>query len=664
MRNIFTLSTLSVVLLTSLNVNAQGVYNRLDRKSFNRFAQELNLPLFWRSDINQTNLISPSDVAYLHGLQPVKLLSDYISNGKFTAEFDYVYKTMLKRNQESQPDPDTIQDPEQKRRALVRKDLELTQASLIESDFSKNAAEDKSVVQHIMNLSSLIENIYLKQNGVFKWDAMIPADDSASKTLFYRNHGPFCQNPRTENNPDCNALPSKPKRIVGIYPAALQENKNFCDQLQKEPNAAELTKPFVMVAVEGNQLTAIPYSVAYSEDMKAIANELKATAADVKNPNENAFKNYLLAAAQAFMDNNWYAADESWSKMNATNSKWYLRIGPDEQYWEPCSSKAGFHLSFAQINRDSLIWQEKLNPYKSEMETTLARLAGAPYQARNVNFHLPDFIDIVLNAGDSRHPIGATIGQSLPNSGPVANEGRSRTVVMTNLMFPNEDSRKDYMVRASSLLCKKTMDNIVADPKIFNMTVVLHEAAHNLGPAHEYKVNGKTDRAIFGGPMASMLEELKAETSSHFFTDWLVEKKIIDSKTAQQAHLNGLMWEFGHIAEGMYNAQGDPKTYSQLSAIQFGSLVKSGAVQWFENQMAANNADRGCFEADLTKFSQTMLQLEKDVLHIKAAGDKTQAEALKKEMVDDNGELKQLRNTITERVLRSPSKTLVYSIRQ
>ena len=40
---------------------------------------------------------------------------------------------------------------------------------------------------------------------------------------------------------------------------------------------------------------------------------------------------------------------------------------------------------------------------------------------------------------------------------------------------------------------------------------MLHEAAHNLGPAHEYKVKGKTDDQVFGGPLASTLEELKAQ---------------------------------------------------------------------------------------------------------------------------------------------------------
>ena len=36
--------------------------------------------------------------------------------------------------------------------------------------------------------------------------------------------------------------------------------------------------------------------------------------------------------------------------MNSRNSKWYLRIAPDETYFEPCSEKAAFQMQFGQID--------------------------------------------------------------------------------------------------------------------------------------------------------------------------------------------------------------------------------------------------------------------------------------------------------------------------
>ena len=395
--------------------------------------------------------------------------------------------------------------------------------------------------------------------------------------------------------------------------------------------------------------------------MKAIAKHLIAAANAISSSDEKPFKTYLATAAQAFLDNNWEPADEAWAKMNAQNSKWYLRIGPDEVYFEPCNLKAGFHVSFALINQDSLRWQRKLDPVKTDMEKVIAELAGPPYVAREVSFHLPDFIDIVLNAGDSRSSHGATIGQSLPNWGPVANEGRGRTVAMTNL-YTDSDSQAEMTTQAESLLCPATMAKFDATPEPGVMATVLHEAAHNLGPAHEYKVDGKKAGEIFGGPMASTLEELKAQTASLFLTDWLVERGVIDRALADRAHVRDITWAFGHISRGMYTATKKPKSYSQLAAIQLGFLVEHGAVQWRAELTAANKQDQGCLEIHTEKFAPLTKKLMKISAGIKARGDLAGAKQLKASYVDVDGDKKKLLDTIRERWLRAPKATFVYSI--
>jgi hypothetical protein len=128
------------------------------------------------------------------------------------------------------------------------------------------------------------------------------------------------------------------------------------------------------------------------------------------------------------------------------------------------------------------------------------------------------------------------------------------------------------------------------DPGPQVMSTVLHEAAHNLGPAHEYKVKGKTDDQIFGGPLASTLEELKAQTAAGFYTDWLADKGLIDARPpGPGAHPRpGL--GFGHISRGMYRTGNKPKPYSQLAAIQLGFLEREGAVTWKADEKAANGA--------------------------------------------------------------------------
>ena len=143
-------------------------------------------------------------------------------------------------------------------------------------------------------------------------------------------------------------------------------------------------------------------------------------------------------------------------------------------------------------------------------------LAGPPYRARQVGFALPDFIDIVLNAGDSRSALGATIGQSLPNWGPVAESG-GRTVAMTNLYTDPDSEAASIEISAFGHVQVHGGSRSTRRRGFMTMSTVLHEASHNLGPAHEYRVDGKTDGQVFGGPLASTLEELKAQTAATVF---------------------------------------------------------------------------------------------------------------------------------------------------
>jgi hypothetical protein len=648
--------------------------DKVTRADFNRLAAELALPLFWVADKNKDNAVDSDEVAVYWGLVPGAKLAEYVDKTGFTTTGQEAIEKIAKRAKDAAP-PAGLDPKELARREAVKKELAQGRVTLVATDLASAPSEEKRLLSFVTQAAEIIEKLYAKQEGTLELRAKIPAGDTASTSLFYRNQSPKCEAPQTQNDPACSAIPDMPKgKLSGLYPAALLENPKFCDDLTKlEAGKKEkvLMDPFTLVTASADKadagkptkdaFVAVPYHEVYKDEVTAVSGQLKA-AAESLGEKEPALKAYLLAAAQAFTDDKWWPADEAWAKMDAKNSKYYLRIAPDEVYHEPCSTKALYHVSFGLINQGSLKWQTKLDPLKTEMEKALADLAGAPYKAREVSFKLPDFVDIALNAGDSRPPSGATIGQSLPNFGPVANEGRGRTVAMTNF-YSDPDSVEALKGTTESLFCKDTMAKYTTDREPQLMSTVLHEAAHNLGPAHQYKTNGKIDREVFGGPLASTLEELKAQTAALFFTDWLAGKKEITAEEAEKAHVRDIVWGFGHISRGMYDEDKHPRNYSQLAAIQLGWLMKNNAVTWKADETAANDKDKGCFSLALDKFPAAVKSLMTEVAQIKGKGDKARAEKLVKEFVDVTGDKKKVHEVITERVLRSPKPSFVYSIK-
>jgi len=230
---------------------------------------------------------------------------------------------------------------------------------------------------------------------------------------------------------------------------------------------------------------------------------------------------------------------------------------------------------------------------------------------------------------------------------------------MSNL-YTDPDSLESRLDGANSLVSKETMAFYNASPNPGLLNTILHEATHNLGPAHEYKYKGKTDQQWFGGGLSSMLEELKAQSGALYYVEFLRQKKIIDDQTAKQTYVDDIVWSFGHISRGMYTDTGGRKPYSQLAAIQLGYLIDAGAITWDASALAANGKDKGALTIHFEKLPAAIDKLMKEVGAIKASGDKAAAEAIAKKYVD--GAVVP-HKTITERWLRNPRPSFVYSVK-
>jgi len=616
----------------------------VSRADWNRNAVRLNLPFFWVADTNGNGVADADEVRRL-----------FFYPASSTADLGQVRDAIVHYDADALPSglaPDEVL-----RRRLVLADLDQGAPTLLARPIGNASAADRAFVSHMVRVAADIDLIKGTMSGARALESRVPADDPASQSLFRRDWGPHCAGAKTRENRACSAIPGSPPLINDAYPAALQADAGFCAKLEKRPDAKVLLDPFSVIREVAGKLVSVPYHQAYEEPMRRVASELRAAADDETDASELALKAYLLAAAQSFSTNDWNVADEAWSRMNAQNSRWYLRVGPDEVLSDPCSQKAQFHLTLAHIDQGSLEWQKKLTPLEGEMERAIAALVGPLYRPRHVAFHLPDFIQIALNAGDDRAAMRATAGQSLPNWGKVEREGRGRTVVMTNI-GTDPDSRAVTRQRLESLVVSDVMKGWTDAQEPALLGTILHEATHNLGPTYTYVFQGKRSEAVFGGTVAAMLEELKAETGALFYLDWLEKKGLVSAEVHEQAIAAWLAWALRHVATGVHSG-GEEQPYSQLSAIQVGFLMDEGALSFDATAMAANGADKGAFAVQRDKLGPAVHKLMTVVAGVLARNDKPGAEALLAKYVD--GPVVP-QATIAERTFRSPQETYVYSL--
>ncbi len=627
---------------------------KLSRDDFNRLAAQSGSPLFWRTDAETPGDLDPAELATIG--TDLKLRAKFVTRPKapdaapaFTKAFEKEYRALV----------------ELRRREAVRLELEQGRPTLVETDTTAYSAEDKAVLARLVKAGELIDALYDYQYGATGLDKLIPKDDLASRAMFRRNHGPWCEGPKTEGDPFCNATPTFAKRVSQSYPADAVVDDAFCKALPNEPNGKDLIAPFTVVRrAKAGGFEAVPYNSpkAYGKPMKAIAKELRAAAKAITSGQEFRMKAYLEAAATAFETNDWVLADEAWAAMAGSKSSWYLRIGPDETYWDQCGLKSGFHMSFARLDPDAEKLKASLSEIRTDMETRIAALVGDEvYKPREVGFNLPDFIEIIMNAGDSRSPLGGTVGQSLPNFGKVAEESRGRTVVMANL-YRDADSMAASELKDGLLFSAATL--AMRDPSgdAGQMTTVLHEATHNLGPNGTWTVDGKKPEEAFGGDLDAVMEELKAETGALFLLPLLKEKGILTDTQVSAAYHAAMSWAFGQISQGLNTADGRPKTYSHVGAIQVNHLIKEGAITW-DPADGAGTPDAGRFTIQFEKMPAAVESLMKQVVTIKAKADKAAADALDAGATSPEAAAGFQITAVQERIRRFPKATFFYGLR-
>jgi hypothetical protein len=142
--------------------------------------------------------------------------------------------------------------------------------------------------------------------------------------------------------------------------------------------------------------------------------------------------------------------------------------------------------------------------------------------------------------------------------------------------------------------------------------VVLHELSHGIGPAFARTPKGKVDITEAIGPVASALEESKADVVGMFALGWLMDHGALQKSRANEYYASYVAGIFRAVRFGVAEAHG------RGEMMEFNYLTEKGAI--------TRDASTGRYAIDFAKMPGAIASLAKELLEIEATGDRARAD--------------------------------------
>jgi peptidase M49-like protein len=487
-------------------------------------------------------------------------------------------------------------------------------------DTSKLSPGDQQALVRLIEAARLLDDVFLRQY----WSGNIALYDKLQKDktplgkarlhCFWINKSPWSQIDRYE--PFLPGVPSQKPLGANFYPQDMTKEE-FERWVGSLPEKDQTTAKgfFSVIRRNGKDLTIVPYSKEYTDDLTKAAGLLKEAAALTDN---DSLKKFLSSRADAFLSDDYYESDLAWMDLNAPLD---ITIGPYETYNDELF---GYKASFeAYINLRDEEESVKLDAFTKHLQEIEDHLPLDPqYRNPKLGAAAPiRVVDQIIGSGDGAHGV-QTAAYNLPNDDRVVQQKGSKRVMLKNVQ---EAKFKSVLLPiARRTLSKEAMVDVSFES--FFTFILAHELMHGLGP-HQIQVQGRdtTPRAELKD-LYSAIEECKADVTGLFALQYMMDHakemdmgKVLpsDEAAARQLYTTYLASIFRSLRFGISEAHG------KGMAIQFNYLFDKGAIE----------QKNGTFSISVDKIKQAVMELDRELLTVEALGSYEGA----KKMLDELG---------------------------
>ena len=477
----------------------------------------------------------------------------------------------------------------------------------IAADVSKLSAPDRRALAKLVEASTVLDGIYLRQvwfgNAAMLVDLARDESPAGRERLHYFliNKGPWSRLDHDE--PFVPGAPPKPEG-ANFYPvgATKAEIEKWIQSLP-EAERARATGFFTVVRRAANgQFTLVPYNLEYQNEL-AHAAALLREAADLSA--EPTLKAFLTKRAQAFLSNDYYDSDVAWMELKGVIEP---TIGPYEVYEDEFFNyKAAFE-AFITLRDD--VESDKLTRFGGELQGIENVLPIDPkYRNPKLAGLAPlTVVNVVFTAGDANRGV-QTAAFNLPNDERVVNKMGSKRVMLKN---SQEAKFQKVLVPISGVALPPAARADVAFDAFFTH-ILMHELMHGLGPQTITVAGRATTVRQELKESYGTLEEAKADISGLWALQRLVDQGVLDKGLERTMYTTFLASAFRSIRFGLNEAHG------RGVALQLNSLLDAGAFTVRPD---------GTFTVDRAKVRAGVEALTREILTIQAEGDAAKAKEL------------------------------------
>jgi hypothetical protein len=208
-----------------------------------------------------------------------------------------------------------------------------------------------------------------------------------------------------------------------------------------------------------------------------------------------------------------------------------ITFGPYETYEDELFNYKACFESYVTIRDDQET--KNLEKYSSQLQDIENHLPFADqYKNPKLGASAPiRVVDQVFSSGEGRRGV-MTAAFNLPNDEKVIKEKGSKRVMLKNVQQAKFE--KVLSPISKVVLSNQDLKAVAFEP--FFTHILMHELMHGLGP-HNIKVDGKETTVRFQlKELYSAIEEAKADIMGLWAMQYLMDKKVIDSKMQQSMY--------------------------------------------------------------------------------------------------------------------------------